>query len=489
MFRGSPLFAPAWELAGLALLLVVYLLADMIFGPESSGVLNIVGPMWLTAVLCLGVLRMLLLDGAAVWTALFWFRVSVFVYFGLGALVPLLASAGTKAYLEASYQFFDDEMEKINLVVVVACVTVLISANMYLAVRKAGSSERRMGVSQNNESDTKLLTAGLFFLVLGAPVKYLFTVPQMFGMTDFILPGGLGAIGNFTYGAVFFLTAWSYESSKGAFPLVILFVGLELLIGVLALTKTEVLTVLIMFLLAFIRRQSTLPRMFVITATMLLCFMSVQPIIDAGRAELQRRHPDSIGADLAERLEILSSSIGSSGSIDDGSDVSSLLVRISYMNAAVFAVRQYDGGQPGNSMSMLSSVFVPRFLWPDKPIITQVAVDFNYAATGISTSASSPGLFAEAYWDFGWAGVVLLMVTLGIVLAPLSQYTLSIFHGGKWLYFPVMIMGMRIGFRTDGFYVTDVVGGVVILVCLHISLKIFERFVLPMFPRLRSARS
>jgi hypothetical protein len=289
----------------------------------------------------------------------------------------------------------------------------------------------------------------------------------------------VGAIGNFTYAAVFFLTAWSYENAKGALPLVILFVAAELLVGVLALTKTEVLTVLMMSLLGFLRRKVTLPRLSLTAGIMLLCYFAVQPIIDEGRAEQLRRYAGYQGGDLSERLDMLRLALSAPSGTDTSTGIQPYLVRISYVNAAVFAVRQYDSGHPGDSLALFLSVFVPRFLWPDKPIITQVGFDFNFAATGIATSASSPGLFAESYWNFGWPGVVLLMIPYGVILGVLTDYTLARFRLEQWLCFPVVILGMRIGFRTDGFYVADVVGGLVILICLHIALRLLERFVLP----------
>ncbi|SRR6266436_1169948 len=491
MLKGSPLIAPAGELICLGVLLAAYLLTDAMSGVEKIEIIDLVGPVWLTGVLCVSALRMSLLDSGAVWTALFWFRVSAAVYFGAGALVPLVANAETRLYLEATYLFFNDEIAKLNVIVVVGCLTVLVSGNVCLLfARGAPKIEHQPNPPKNEPVGRHLLTAGLFFLILGSTVKYTFTVPQMLGLTSFVLPGAVGAIGNFTYAAVFFLTAWSYENAKGAFPLIVLFVAMELLIGVLTLTKTEVLLVLMMFLLAFLRRQITLGRLVIIAAIMILCYVTIQPIIDYGRIEQLRRYAGYEGGDLAERLDILRLAIDNySAAAKDAGGAQASLVRITYVNTAVFAVRQYDSGHPGHSLALLLSVFVPRFLWPDKPIITQVGTDFNFLATGISTSASSPGLFAEAYWNFGWPGVVLLMIPLGMILAFLSRYALTVFRREQWLYFPVVILAIRIGFRTDGFYVGDVVGGLVILVGLHISLKTLDRFVLPIFWRSATART
>jgi hypothetical protein len=120
-------------------------------------------------------------------------------------------------------------------------------------------------------------------------------------------------------------------------------------------------------------------------------------------------------------------------------------------------------------------------LWPEKPIITDIGSKFYGAATGNALdSAASPGVFADCYWNFGWPGVILLMIPMGGILLLVSRYSLDVVRRELWLYFPVVLLGMRIGFRTDGFFVVDIIGGTVILVGLHLVLKFADRFVFPL---------
>jgi hypothetical protein len=477
MARRSPLFTPAWELATLGLLLAIYLIGDWLIGSASVEFLNIVGPVCLTVILWTGALRMILLDDAAIWTSLFWFRVSTGVYFGVGALVPLLMSDAVRIYLESFFLFHGDHIAKVNLIVVVACIAVLGTANVVFAIAGDGARKhRRAEEARTNSGGAQTLAAGLLFLVIGGIVKYLYVVPYALGLTDFVLPGSVGPIGNFTYAALFFLTIWSRAHSKAAFPFVVAFVLLEMGIGVLSLSKTDVLTPLIIFLCALVRLQLTVWRLGMVVAALIVCYLSIVPIVEYGRAEHWRRYQSLGGADLMERLQILALSLDHLGNVDETNSVESLLVRISYVNQATFAVNLYDSGRAGDTLSRALVVFIPRLLWPDKPVTTQVAIEFNLAATGISTSASSPGLFAEAYWNYGWTGVILLTMTLGLLLAFLSRYALGVFHREKWLYFPVVILAMRIGFRTDGYYVPDVIGALVILIALHLVLYLFDRF-------------
>jgi hypothetical protein len=472
----SPLITPAWEVAGIGLLPAVYWIADWLFD-DSSNFMNITGPVWLTAVLWLGAVRMVRLEAAAVWTALFWFRVSSGVYFGAGALIPVLGSAETRLAMQDFYPFSDEEATKVNLIVAVGCAAVLISANIFQALLPMRKAARPTRQHAGRSAGREMLLLGLLFLAVGGTVRYVFVMPAAFGWLDYTVPGGVGTLANMSYGAIFLLTAWSWEHRRSAFPLVVAFVLLEMVTGVLMLTKQEPLMNLIVFLLGLFRRRLTLARLGMMAVAMSICYLTVLPLVQSAREQLWQRYGSYEGAGLAERLELLSSSVTGANTTADLGGVSPLM-RFSYMNQAAFAVSRYDMGYPGNSFSNAWAVLIPRLLWPDKPIITDIGTQFNYAVTGNDKSATSPGLFCDAYWDFGWPGVVLLMIVLALILTLLSRFALDIVRRDAWVYFPVVLLGVDMGFSTAGYFVVSILGGGAIFVSLYILLKLFDSFVL-----------
>ena len=125
-------------------------------------------------------------------------------------------------------------------------------------------------------------------------------------------------------------------------------------------------------------------------------------------------------------------------------------------------------------------MFVPRVLWPEKPIITKLSNEFNVAATGNPKSASGPGIFGEAYWNFGWSGL-LIVIPYAVILSVLSLYSLRMVRAARWFYFPMVMYAMQIGFRVDGFFVSNVVGPCALLVAMHFLMVGIERGVLPLF--------
>src|SRR5262249_33735484 len=161
---------------------------------------------------------------------------------------------------------------------------------------------------------------------------------------------------------------------RNVFPLVLALVMLAITIGILMFNKTEVLTVLMMFLLALLRQKVTLARLGCVTVVIVLCFTTIVPIVTDGRAELARRKVEAVG--LTERFAILENAIENRRGGEDTRPENSAAARLSYANQASFAVHQYDVGQPGNSFVNVLAVFIPRFLWPEKPIITNIGTEF-----------------------------------------------------------------------------------------------------------------
>jgi hypothetical protein len=91
------------------------------------------------------------------------------------------------------------------------------------------------------------------------------------------------------------------------------------------------------------------------------------------------------------------------------------------------------------------------------------------------------GQFAEAYWNFGWAGIVALMVPLGIIHYYMGRYALRVVTHGEWMYFPVVLIGMKMGIGIAGSYTTEVVGTAVLVGVLHVMLMLVDGLFLAIF--------
>lgn len=85
-------------------------------------------------------------------------------------------------------------------------------------------------------------------------------------------------------------------------------------------------------------------------------------------------------------------------------------------------VRKEDGFYYGETMLYLTYVFIPRFLWPEKPIIQQGAwfaerIGLAYRNdAGYVNNSINMTIYGEAYLNFGYIGVVLVCFLFGYFL-------------------------------------------------------------------------
>ena len=83
--------------------------------------------------------------------------------------------------------------------------------------------------------------------------------------------------------------------------------------------------------------------------------------------------------------------------------------------------------QGGWSLSYVAIAWVPRVLWPGKPIMTigQWVTDFFGPGPTI-TSSTGPSWVGEFYFNFGWTGVAIGMAALGLWLRFLQESLLGL---------------------------------------------------------------
>lgn len=78
--------------------------------------------------------------------------------------------------------------------------------------------------------------------------------------------------------------------------------------------------------------------------------------------------------------------------------------------------------QYGSTYSYLAIAWVPRAIWPEKPIANYAnnfyAIEYGISTEeGVKTSSFGATLIGEGYMNFGVAGVAMIMVILGLVTA------------------------------------------------------------------------
>lgn len=468
--RRHPLVPPVWEIAAMASIAAGLASAGVLVGEAAYPVLNVCGPFAILAVLAVGAFKLGWGRGNAIWTSLFWFRVSTATYFGFGSMVPDLVNEASRLHIDALYRPLPEEHHKLNVIVALSVTLVLLTARTVLQLWPPRSEPR-----SDPEQSTRLFLLAAVFAVIGYSVRFFVIIPVTIGIyQDTTLPGAVMTLGVLAPVSLYMLTVYAVQHRKAMLPVVFALLASDILVGIVLFNKSHAVVSVLMFTLGWLSKNVTLTRLAATALAVLGIFYTLPPITDFGRIEISRRYGPLAAVSLSERLEIILdySRLVEVDPFEE--NVQSAIVRFSYVNAATRAISWHDGGEPGNSLDNIFYVFIPRLIWPDKPEITRIGIEFSIKAMGNPNTSTAPGIFPDVYWALGWPGVPLLMIPVGIIFSLTSKYALWVLDNSLWQFFPAVLYCMIMGLRMDGFYVVDVAGPLPFVLALHGVGKVTE---------------
>jgi hypothetical protein len=477
----ASIIKPRWPemtllFATLGLYVVAYASGDrMING------MNYVGPFLLTIALILGCLAMVKAHVSAIWTTILWMRVALIVYFGAGSIIIFFVNDETRDLMERFFVFFTGDVLKFNIIVCLFAIVFLMTilAITTLLERRSRLPGRASMFWRPQTSGLPLKTMGFLFLWVGVFVNYTISLPFRLGLFQGTFPVVVSEIGYAAQIGYFMVTLWSLREGSKWHYFAIAFALLDSLIGILSFAKGQAIFPLLMIAIAYVYHRPTISRVALSGGALTAFFLILSPAISYARSATIQGTEDLSLQTMGQRVGVLANYFTGNVSAGSETEIQTGWARLSYVNAGTFAINRYDNGQPGNSLKDIFIVWVPRIIYRTKPIITDVAVQFSVEATGNDRTAATPTIPAEAYWTLGWGGVVLIAFLTGIVATLWSLYSLQVIAGEAWYLFSVVLIGMRVGTRLDGYFVVDIVGPVGMAVIAHIFLTFLNRLVLP----------
>lgn len=438
--------------------------------------MNLIGPTILMADMVLCAVSMVRRGVVSIWTPLFWARISLAAYYGAGSLVPYFVNEDTRAMMEAFYFSYPKDVAKFNLVGSLFALFFLIGTLIFshiLDSRHREDANSFLGW-QPRASGPGSTTMALLFLIVGSIVDYGLMLPHALGLINTATPQAIALVAMASWLGCFLLT---YTSIRDSSPLLYLAIAAGILssaVGVVQFAKSTAIFPLIMLAMGAIYAK---PRITVLIGSFLaitLFFFAVAPVVTYARNVLYGTYGADAPASFSERIGILSSYTAERAEEQNKSDIQGGWARLSYINSGTFAINQYDAGRPGNSLKYAIIVFIPRILYPDKPIITDSARDFNASINNNDASASSPGLAPELYWNGGWIAVVIGATFVGFLLAIISGYSTAVLNNDAFHLLFVVLLGIRMGIRMDGFLVPDILGPAAVMVIGHVILTVLN---------------
>jgi len=430
----------------------------------------------LVCILCtLSALSLIRLKVEYVWTPIVWFFGASALFWGIGPLSYTFGNPDTISYMNRIYEVSPEELLRTNILNVVGMLFVLLGYLITLSIFKIKEVRDRVVVKNNIDYSSK---AVFWLLIIGLPIKYLLELPYEFGMLNFIPPRSVTLFAQCTLFAIMLL-AFRAGKLKGRSALVkflLLFIP-EITISFLMFNKAAFLMTFIFSGLGFFMANRNLKTLVI---TMILTsglYAAIRPIVTYARNEISHLGQGHSDASITQRLDILSKGLnaGDMHSKYKKDDEQAWWTRLSYVNCQAFVMDQYDEGNKGNTLGLIAWVFVPRFIYPEKPVLSVVGQDFTEVVLGHRYGYTGVGMFGEAYWNGGWPMVMLICSFIGGMHYLITCNSLRQITRRQYYYLPCIFLGISTGYRIDAWFVGGFFGVLVVYYFLFLVTRLVVR--------------
>ncbi len=385
----------------------------------SSTTLNGGLALGFSVALLFAAVKMLTSRGAL--AALPYFLIGCAFFYGLGTFIATLLP-------ESMYKVsFTTEVQRkmlaqVNAVNIAAIsIVVLVAAPIcFSAGRGSTNGNDEKGLNEVVVKLERLLPA---LLTLSIPIVALiwgtFPRPTNPGLQGILLL--LSSIPLFTIllgGAV-----WTRLIGARKLLIVVLIIALSLY-GFLILGKLKTILPIVSFCIGLWIFKATRYRAgLIVITTAVVYFAGLAELVNLAR--LHGTYDPLLNSPL-QRLNILWDTSGNMAELASQHYRGVAAQRFSIAPFESHFIALYDSGSPGDSLRNFFNVLIPRVIWPGKPIISP-GTEFDLAFRGfVLQSSLAIGFIAEAYWNLGWLGVVLISGMIGLQIGWFTR---------RWLLF------------------------------------------------------
>lgn len=473
----------AIEFFGVSLVLALYGIAAT-DGYAMVGIANVIGPALFMITVAYAAFRLTQNNIHAIWTPLFWYRIAMVTYMGVGSLLVSFYNADTRDLITALFAFSPNELLKFNTVNALFHLCALAVSWVVIRIYRSSRNPFMRERLAIEPCRIPLKSVGLAFLSVGLLVNYLLIYPAALGILRVNVSNAVAQVGQFAYVGYFLLTYWGLSNKKYNWVIAIAaLAAIDSVAGLLQLTKFAAIFPVMMIPIGILYNKTSLRRIVLALAFLVPYYAFVSSVVEEARSRVMRDGSDS-KAVFSDTVVVIDDIVNGRNGKADSPEYQLAWARLSYANAGTLAISFYDQGLEGHSLRDIFVVWIPRVIYPDKPIITDIGRDFTVMANGNYDSSTSPSIPSEGYWNAGWPGVALFALLLGIVMTLWSIYSTVVFDRDAWHLLLVVLLGMRVGTRIDGFFVVDIVGPLSAVLAIHVACTLANRF-LPKIPALQ----
>ncbi len=480
-----PVWAIAWYLAFLLLLIVLQILWSQAISAKNFNVLNVLVPVSFGVANLLLAWKLVRTSHLAIWNPLFWLLLACTLYYGVGQLAHPLAHPDTVGRINTLYFVDPPGLARTNLLNTVGTAAAVLGylVTWFIVKPRREQADSAMAVEELYQRGIREAKWAVVLLLLaGLPIKYFLQLPYEMGLLNWVLPGSIKHVGTLS-GVALIPLYWLYKKKGGVYrPLFFLLLVSEMLTSLVVLSKLDMIKTMLFVVLASQLVKPTVKKLALSGMAIIIVYALVlSPFVNFARAITGRATATSFSQamDVVEQYK-------KSGPPQDPvfPHSQSWWVRLVYYNTELFAMREYDRGHPGATIWRAPYTIIPRFLLPDKPIMTP-GFEFTYLIRGDQRIESSTGLgvFGEGYWHGGWWGVVAAGAIVGILLAAASVFSVRVIEGYLFMFLPITMGGILWGLRIDTWFVPTYIGGAIQMMLVYLVINYAVRPTFQSFSR------
>jgi len=431
---GYGLRRPRWRnpilcIYGNALIMLLPLVAlTIMLGRPSATVVdwyNAIGPGYLMVVTAYAAYRVARTLPAALWSPAFWLLASSAVFFGFGPLVAVFGNEGTQVRLSVGNLAISEvELFQSNRLSLIGVFALILGFWLHARIRRAEwlaaltGSQNRKQVAFNPETLT------VAFVVGGMILVHVIIMPSQWGQLDIVVPGALTSIASIVNVGFAIAASLAVRGSKRMVWLLVLLWPLHLLLTVLSFAKSALMIALLLPAIGAYLGHRRMVRLAVAALVIGGVYTLSQDFVHYGRSEIMQGTGTIWQAGYGERMRITRDYF--TGGPDTAASFRTLdeeqgwWLRLNYSAVQAMAIRFRDQGVVIDTLSNVWTMFIPRILWPGKPIYVGPGAQFYTLITGNRGTNVGVSLFGDVYWQFGWLGIMTIIPLIGWMFAMLS---------------------------------------------------------------------
>lgn len=298
------------------------------------------------------------------------------------------------------------------------------------------------------------------------------TAPILLMSTSFTLPNIVNNLFAALQLSGMFLMGRTSDKKISSYILIVTSSFLLIIISLFYMNKSIVLYPVLALVLGFISVKASFPRIALGAEAVSGLFVFIAPIVSQLRENHFQSHGSLGDISFSEQIEAISAQ--NFLYRQEGEQTNSANSRLDYVVPAAFAMNQYDSGFKIDTIEKSAVALIPRFLWPDKPAVT-TGDQVNNRMGFQSTNSIGVTVFADIYWNLGWAGLIIAF-GIGVYTGLITIVSREVMRMDDWFMLPFVMTAFRMGVSLDGEFVASMLVPAVLNVVMFFGLRLAGNF-------------